>query len=208
MTPVLIGFCGYLIGSIPTAGLLARMRGVDLRSEGSGNPGTANALRTSGPWLAAIVLLVEAAKGFGAVWLGHWLGDETGAIAAGLGAVAGNVYNVWYRFQGGKGLGISLGVLAGLWPAVLLPMVIVIALAAAISKSSGIASLVAIAALVASSLLWGIYDRPTGGVQPTAQLSILAVGIGLLIFWKHWRDSPLSSRGPRSRSRQGSPVRR
>ena len=80
---------GYLVGSVPTATFLARFRGVDLRSEGSGNPGTVNALRVSGPWLAALILIVEAGKGWGAVWLGNALADETGAIAAGLGAVAG-----------------------------------------------------------------------------------------------------------------------
>lgn len=190
---VLAGLLGYLIGSMPTAGLLARLRGVDLRSEGSGNPGTANALRTSGPWLAALVLLVEAAKGLGAVWLGESMSGELGAITAGLAAVAGNVYNVWYRLQGGKGLGISLGVLAGLWPAALLPTLVVMVLGVLISRSSGTASLLAIGALIVMAFLWSLNDWPTGGVADTAQLVALAVGIGILISWKHWRDSPFSS---------------
>jgi glycerol-3-phosphate acyltransferase PlsY len=187
------GVVGYLLGSIPTATLLARLRGVDLRREGSGNPGTVNALRTSGASLAITVLVVEAAKGYAAVLAGSWIGDEAGAVAAGLGAVAGNVYNIWYQFQGGKGLGISLGVLAALWPAVILPVVVAIALGAVVSRSSGIASLVAVAALIALAYLWLANEWPTGGVAPSIQLIVLAVGIGLIISWKHWQAARVTS---------------
>lgn len=195
---VLAGVVGYLVGSIPTAGWLARSRGVDLRRDGSGNPGTANALRTSGPWLAALILFVEAAKGYGAVWLGHAIADETGAIAAGLGAVAGNVYNLWYRFAGGKGLGISLGVLAALWPWALIPIVVIIALGALLTRSAGIASLLAVAGLIAMSLIWPAMGWDSGGLATEEQLRFIAFGIGALIGWKHWRDSPLSGRDPHS----------
>lgn len=188
---------GYVVGSLPTAGLLARWRGVDLRAQGSGNPGTANALRTSGPVLAASVLVVEAAKGYLAVAAGDWVADEAGAVAAGLGAVAGNVYNVWYRFRGGKGLAISLGVLIYLWPVVLAPVVAVIGVTVLISRSSGIASLAAVLALVASSLLWPGMGWPTGGLTSTDLLPVVAVGIGVLISWKHWRDTPFSKPAPR-----------
>jgi glycerol-3-phosphate acyltransferase PlsY len=187
---------GYLLGSIPTASFLGRLRGIDLRLEGSGNPGAANALRTSGPRLAATVLVVEAAKGYGAVLAGSWIGDETGAVAAGLGAVAGNVYNIWYRFQGGKGLGISVGVLAGLWPVVILPVGVAIALGALLSRSSGTASLVAIATLIVLAYLWRSTRWPTGGVEPTTQLIVLAVGIGLIISRKHWRATRVNSPAP------------
>lgn len=189
---VLAAFVGYLIGSIPSASFLGRLRGVDLRTEGSANPGTANALRISGPWLAALVLIVEAAKGYGAVWLGY-AADESGAIAAALGAVAGNVYNVWYRFRGGKGLGISLGVLAGAWPAVVVPILVVILVGVLITRSSGTASIVAIAALTVMALLWSAYQWPTGGVEPNSQLLVLALGIALIIVWKHWRDAQFTA---------------
>lgn len=186
---------GYLIGSIPTAAWLARARGVDLRRDGSGNPGTANALRTSGPWLAVLVLVVEAVKGYGAVMVGDLIADENGAVTAGLGAVTGNVYNVWYRFEGGKGLGISLGVLAGLWPWVLVPIVAIIAIGAMTTRSAGTASLLAMIGLIAMSLLWPIMGWETGGIASEPQLLFISLGIGLLIFWKHWRDSPLSGPG-------------
>lgn len=184
---------GYLLGSLPTAQLLARTRGVDLTAEGSGNPGTANALRTSGPLIAVAVLAVEAAKGYAAIHAGDWVADETGAVAAGLGAVAGNVFNLWYRFRGGKGLGISLGVLAGLWPAVLLPVVGVIVIGVIVSRSSGIASLAAIAALIVFSFVEPLIELGTGVIQSTDLLPVVAIGIGLIIGWKHWQDVPLRS---------------
>lgn len=183
---------GYLIGSLPTAGFLARRHGVDLRAEGSGNPGTANALRTSGMWLAAAVLLAEAAKGYGAVLVGGSISDDTGAVAAGLGAVAGNVYNVWYRFQGGKGLGISLGVLIALWPLVLIPIVVVIVVGMRISRSSGIAALAAIATMIAASFLWPALSWPTAGLD-SRLLPIISIGIAAIISWRHWRDARFSS---------------
>jgi glycerol-3-phosphate acyltransferase PlsY len=181
------GVIGYIIGSLPTAALLGQMSGVDLRAQGSGNPGTFNAMRTSGPLLAALVLIVEAAKGLAAVWVGEMLAGDTGALVAGLGAVAGNVYNVWYRFQGGKGVGISLGVLIGLWPTVILPIMAVIGLGALITRSSGIATLVAIVALLLMAVLWTINEWPSGGLATDPALLVLATGIGLLVFWKHWR---------------------
>lgn len=194
---------GYLIGSIPTAGFLAGLRGIDLRREGSANPGSNNALRTGGPLLGASVLIVEAAKGFGAVSLGFYLADDTGAIAAGIGAVAGNVFNVWYRFDGGKGLGISLGVLAGTWPWVL-PYVLGLLIAALlITRSAGIAALVTLAGLIVLAILWTQNGWPTGGVEPEQGLIVLSVSMAAVMGWKHWRDSPLN---PTLRSEQRTPA--
>ena len=190
---LLAGAVGYLIGSVPTAVLLGRLRGVDLRTEGSGNPGTSNALRTAGWGLASAVLAVEAAKGYLAVMGGEWMADDAAAIAGGLGAVAGNVYNMWYRFEGGKGLGISLGVLAGLWPLVLLPVAVVISVGMRLSGSSGVAALATMSALVVMAMLWWAYSWPTGGIRPTGQLMVVAIGIAVIIFRKHWRDAPFTA---------------
>lgn len=194
---------GYLVGSIPTAGLLGRLRGIDLRREGSGNPGTNNAMRIGGPLLAAAVLLVEAGKGYLAVWLGGQIVDETGMVAAAIGAVAGNVYNIWYRFEGGKGLGISFGVLAASWPTVLPVVLTVIIVVVIWTRSAGLAALAAMAGLIASSVLWYVNDWPTGGIPSNAQLFALSIGLSLTMVWKHWRDSPLN---PQWRSSHPAPA--
>ena len=131
MTILLAALAGYVIGSLPTAVWLGRLWGVELLRDGSRNPGANNARRLGGDTLAVLVLIIEIAKGLTAVVVGMVIGGETAAIggeaattggeaaalAAGLGAVTGNVYNVWHRFKGGKGLGISGGVILGLWPA-------------------------------------------------------------------------------------------
>lgn len=201
MTTFAAAVIGYLLGSVPTADWLGRLAGVRLREGGSGNPGANNALRLGGPALAAAVLLVEMAKGMTAVLVGDALAAEIGAVVGGLGAVGGNVYNIWYRGQGGKGLGISAGVLLVAWPAGLAPALVLIAVVAFVTRSSGLAALAAVAGLLVMSFLWMWGDWPTAwGVDNGALLVALAAGLGALVFNRHWRDSPLSgSSPPRSR---------
>lgn len=108
---------GYLLGSIPFGLLLTKAFGAgDLRSIGSGNIGATNVLRTGRKGLAAATLLLDAAKGWLAVWLAaQWLPD--GIAFAAAGALLGHCFPVWLRFRGGKGVATLLGVALGLaWP--------------------------------------------------------------------------------------------
>jgi glycerol-3-phosphate acyltransferase PlsY len=109
---------GYLLGSILFGLILAKLAGLgDLRQIGSGNIGATNVLRTGNKGLAALTLLLDAAKGTAAVLLAaHW--GENAAMLAGLGAFLGHLYPVWLGFRGGKGVATYLGVMLGLyWPA-------------------------------------------------------------------------------------------
>lgn len=190
---VVSAIVGYLIGSLPTAGALARLWGVNLRDSGSGNPGANNALRLGGPALGATVLLIEISKGLAGVMAGLELAGEPGAVVGGIGTVTGNVYNVWYRFNGGKGLGITAGVLAGIWPTVLAPLVVIMLAIALPTRSSGLAAIVAIGALNGSALLWWLLAWPTGwGVTSGPLLVVVAVGIGLTLWQRHRADSRVS----------------
>lgn len=190
---LLAAVIAYLVGSLPSAAFLARLRGIDLRRQGSGNPGTNNALRTGGPALAALVLAVEASKGYAAVWSASSIADEWGAAVGGVAAVAGNVFNVWYGFSGGKGLGISLGVLLAAWPWALPFLIAVIAIAALVTRSAGLAAVTAMAGLIVAAFVWPIQGWSTGGLAGSdAELLFLAVGMSGLMGWKHWRDSPLN----------------
>lgn len=209
MTSLLAALVGYLIGSVPTADWLGRLAGIRLRDAGSGNPGANNALQVGGPALAAAVLLVEMTKGMAAVVVGHGLADEIGAVVAGLGAVAGNVYNVWYRGHGGKGLGITAGVLLAAWPIALIPALLLIAVSVIMTRSSGLASLIAIGGLLVMSVLWSWQEWPNAwGVENGALLVALAAGVGALVFNRHWRDSPFSGSHPPRRRGPGSPAPR
>ncbi len=184
---------GYLVGSAPTAEWLGRLAGVDLRREGSMNPGANNALRLGGQRLAAAVLAIEMAKGAIAVVAGAALAGGLGAVLAGVGAVTGNVFNMYYRFQGGKGLGISAGVLTAIWPTVLAPVLVVILIAVLITRSSGGAAIVAIVAFNVMAVLWATLEWPMAwGIDATGQLLLLSLGIGAVLWNRHWPDSPFS----------------
>jgi glycerol-3-phosphate acyltransferase PlsY len=109
---------GYLLGSIPFGLILAKLAGLgDLRQIGSGNIGATNVLRAGGKRLAALTLLLDAAKGTAAVLLAARFGEHA-AMLAGLGAFLGHLFPVWLGFRGGKGVATYLGIMLGLyWPA-------------------------------------------------------------------------------------------
>ena len=104
---------GYLLGSIPFGYLLGRWQGVDLHREGSGNIGAANAVRVLGKSAGFAVLILDALKGVLACWLAS---SEMLQIVAGFAAVLGHNFPCWLRFQGGKGIATSAGVLLMLAP--------------------------------------------------------------------------------------------
>lgn len=109
----------YLIGALPTGYLLARLRGLDIRSHGSGNTGATNILRALG-WKSALFTgLVDVGKGVAGVALGLWAGGgpEHWAVAlTAVAAVAGHSWPIYIRFRGGKSVATALGIVAWLAP--------------------------------------------------------------------------------------------
>jgi glycerol-3-phosphate acyltransferase PlsY len=97
----------YLLGSVNFAYITARIKGIDISSSGSGNPGTSNVLRTLGKSSAAIVLLGDLLKG--AIPILFFSNDKY-FLLYGLAAVLGHIYPVFYKFKGGKGVATYLGV--------------------------------------------------------------------------------------------------
>ena len=116
-TPLLL-IGAYLLGSLPTAYLLARwLRGIDLREVGSGNVGGSNLRATVGLWATVSVGLFDVAKGALPICLAQQVGlGETTAIGAGLAAIAGHNWPPWLSFRGGRGMASTLGVLLVLFP--------------------------------------------------------------------------------------------
>ncbi|HPF74022.1 MAG: glycerol-3-phosphate 1-O-acyltransferase PlsY [Rhodanobacteraceae bacterium] len=116
--------CAYLLGSLSGSLLLGRFRGVDIRTQGSGNAGGTNAFRTQGWRFALGVLLIDVGKGALAAWLArHWPWPMvevspwlTTAWLAVLAAVAGHIWPLFHGFRGGKGVGTLLGGLLLVWP--------------------------------------------------------------------------------------------
>mgnify|MGYP001126666176 CR=1 FL=1 len=108
----------YLMGSISGSMLMGKIRGVDIRTLGSGNAGGTNAFRTQGAFFALTVILIDIAKGYVATFYisGDYGQGSLLGILCGIAAVLGHVYPVYYNFKGGKGAGTLVGILIGLYP--------------------------------------------------------------------------------------------
>lgn len=125
---ILTVLVAYLLGSIPTGFLMAKARGVDIRTVGSGNIGATNAFRILGKGPGLFVLLMDALKGWLAVQAVAPLVAQVVPdlpvnhlrIAAGIAVILGHIYTCWLRFKGGKGVATSAGVLVALVPVALL----------------------------------------------------------------------------------------
>jgi acyl phosphate:glycerol-3-phosphate acyltransferase len=118
----LIPLAAYLLGSIPFGLLIVKAgSGTDIREIGSGNIGAANVTRNAGAAAGALTLLLDAAKGYFAVWLAsHFTGGNIRwMMIAAVAAVIGHVFPIWLGFRGGKGVATGLGVfLPVCWQAV------------------------------------------------------------------------------------------
>jgi len=180
--------CGYLIGSIPFGIIIARLLGLgDLRRIGSGNIGATNVLRTGNKAAAFATMIFDALKGALPVLLFLNWGDLA-AQAAGLGAIIGHCFPVWLRFRGGKGMATYIGIMLGLSPIVGVLVCATWLVAAALTRMSSAA------ALVASALgpLWMII---TGHLEG----SLLAIVLGGLVWARHHANIARILRGEEPR---------
>ena len=150
----------YLVGSIPTAYIVARWRrGIDIRQYGSGNVGASNIVRLSARWLALVVIVVDLGKGMLMVWAAQAAGLALAQqVAVGLAAIIGHNWPVFLRFSGGRGILTTLGVAFSL-PLVngpLVPWAFIIALA------------------LAAALIFGLRNLPLGTVISVAALPLVS----------------------------------
>jgi glycerol-3-phosphate acyltransferase PlsY len=173
----------YLLGSIPFGYLLVRARsGKDVRAMGSGNIGATNVARAAGWFTGVATLVLDAEKGFFAVWLMDRLsaGSIRFMMLAALAAIAGHVFPVWLRFSGGKGVATAAGsFLAVSWPAVAAAMAVFL-IVAGFWRYVSLASVSAAASL---PLLVYILYAPRHA-PPTA-VSVGTLLAAALIIWKH-----------------------
>jgi acyl phosphate:glycerol-3-phosphate acyltransferase len=142
----------YLLGTLLGSLILGRLRGVDIRSMGSGNAGATNALRTQGKLFGFLVLAIDIAKGMVAVW---WLPSaalpgigidlnvsrEWLTAACGFAVIVGHVYPVWFEFRGGKGAATVIGVVAAMDLRLLLPLLLSWILVLLLSGYVGLATM-------------------------------------------------------------------
>ena len=143
----------YLLGTFPSATLVARRRGVDVTAEGSGNPGASNTFRLLGWKAGALVFAMDVLKGALAALAGLAVDGHRGAYVLGVAAVLGHVLPVTRKFKGGRGVATGAGVMLVIFPLLTLAMgVLWIALARITHKASVASIVVAIAYPIAVAL--------------------------------------------------------
>ena len=183
---LLIALGSYLLGSIPVGFLAGRCRGVDLRTQGSGNIGATNALRVLGkPW-GYTVFLVDFAKGLVPVLAAnHWSAQMAvhpasapGALAA-LSVLLGHSFPIWLGFKGGKGIASSAGVIVGLFPQAFLLCVGIWMLIFTLSRYVSVASMAASIMLpVAVTVLYCLHKADWLSLLVSILMCVLAL-------WRH-----------------------
>lgn len=195
MTTVVCMLGCYLACGIPFGLIIGRLQGnVDIRTAGSGNIGTTNALRVAGPKVAALTLVFDCLKGVAGVMVGRWAvarfgfgmppsimdpgapGDLLLALIA-LSCLYGHVFSPYLKFKGGKGIATGVGILFGFhWPLALAHLGIFIVIVA-LTKLVSLGSIVT-AALVPLTVYL---------VFPNISLPALAIWavLGWTVVWAH-----------------------
>lgn len=162
----------YLAGSVSSAVLVCRMRGLpDPRSQGSGNPGATNVLRIGGASSAAMVLFFDMLKGALPTYIAYLMRID--AIALGVIAIAaclGHIYPIFFSFKGGKGVATAFGAMAPIGDDLAICLMASWIVLLLISRYSSLAAI--ITALLAPLYTWWLDDRFT---IPVAMLSTLII---------------------------------
>lgn len=172
---ILSAVIGYLIGSVSFGYLAGKIfKGKDIRDVGSGNAGTANAIRNYGWGVGVFTFLGDVVKGIAAALIGLWLcggiGEffqngffswavsgvhgEIGAYIGGLFAVVGHIWPVFLKFRGGKGVATSFGVFLVMMPMYALIAFAICVIIIALTKTMSIGSLVGTALMTAASVVF------------------------------------------------------
>lgn len=179
MFPVLLLLpVAYLLGTFPSAALVARAGGKDITKEGSGNPGASNVFRLLGWKAGVLVLFLDIGKGSLAAGAGSALDGHRGAYILGVAAVIGHVLPVTRGLHGGRGVATGAGVLAVVFPLV---MVILGAVWFAIARGLKKASIASIVCAFAFPVI--VAARGGGALD----ISVTG-GLALLVLATHFHN--------------------
>lgn len=174
---LLVTVLGYLLGAISFAVIVARRHGVDILTQGSGNPGATNVKRVLGSKCGNTVFVLDALKGFVAAgWPMLLLGDVRLAVLGLIAAILGHSFSIFLKFRGGKGVATTMGGLLAIMPIVLLAGLAVWAICFYSTRIVALASIFfALSLPVAAFVLYGSSDVRFG----------LGILLGLLIVLRH-----------------------
>lgn len=192
----LLPVLAYLIGSISTAILLARLFAMtDPRSVGSGNPGATNILRQGNKTAALLTLLGDILKGIVPVVIARYFtGDPVILALVGGAAFIGHVFPVFFGFRGGKGVATGLGVYLALSWAAGLSLVACWLLVAAAFRYSSLASIATAALSPLAAAYW----------LPHPAFIVMAIVLAAVLLWRHRENLVRLARGEEDKIRLSS----
>ena len=188
----------YLLGAVPFGLLIGRARGVDIRTQGSGNIGATNAGRVLGRKWGIICLLLDILKGFGPtlafglIFVPHepLATDLLQWVAVGAAAVLGHLFPVYLRFKGGKGVATTIGVALGIFPYFTIAMAVALVGYFAVRGLSGLVSLGSLTLAVVFPAALYVYAVHVAKMSLATcwPLLLVATLLGLMIIVRH-RDN-------------------
>ncbi|MCX7641576.1 MAG: glycerol-3-phosphate 1-O-acyltransferase PlsY [Elusimicrobiales bacterium] len=154
MENIIILILSYLFGSIPTAYIIGKTKGIDIRNYGSGNTGATNVYRIFGWKLALITFLIDMLKGFIPVYLVlKKFQDPYLAITCGMATIGGHIFSIFLHFKGGKGVATSTGVFLAIAAHQLILALIIFFIVVRISGFVSLATLTSTLIFTISSLI-------------------------------------------------------
>ncbi len=162
----------YVVGTFPSAILIARANGVDISTFGSGNPGASNVTRALGWRKGVWVYVLDALKGGLAAGLGLALDGRPLAYWCGAAAIVGHMFPVFRRLRGGKGVATGSGVLIVLYP-IIGPLSVGVWWI--VSRATGKAALASVVAVVLVPIALAVDGAPAWEFFATAALCALIV---------------------------------
>lgn len=166
----------YLLGTFPSAVLVARARGVDITTSGSGNPGASNVSRLLGRRLGILVFVLDGLKGALSVAAGFVAFEYAGALILACAAVVGHVFPITRKFKGGKGVATAGGSMLALYPLVSLVLLVLWLSVVKITKKASLASLAIVVGLPIGLVIVG---------RPAIEI-VTTIGLGAFVIWRHW----------------------
>lgn len=219
-TVLLVG--AYIVGSIPTAHLLARTRGVDLGAVGSKSYGATNLGRTLGRAWGVLCFVLDAVKGaapaLAAGWILGALGEKPGAVptevawlwlATGGAAIVGHTLSPWIGFRGGKGVAAGFGALASMWPVLTVPALLALVVwivLVLLFRMVSLASMVAAVTVPCSVLVGALASSGPEGVRASVPFLSATSLIAVFVVFKHRSNIARIRAGTENKVLQGKPA--
>ena len=165
---------GFLVGSVNPAMIIAKVRGVNLRDIGSGNPGATNTARALGKRTGVIVGVLDVLKGLvPALAFSVWGPGAAGT--AGLFAVLGHIFSPFLRGKGGKGTATTLGAVLGVQALWAIPMLVAFGITLAITKRIGLGAVASAVTLIVIGVWWA---------EPWEN-QVFAITLGVVVIIRH-----------------------